>query len=77
MRKAEFRVPPAVISEFSDDMTSRNLTNEITGTAENGEVIVEVKFEKEESKEVDALESTLDDLMEGLEEESKEEEETK
>jgi len=74
MRKAEFRVPPTVILEFSDDMTSRNLTNEITGTTENGEVIVEVKYDREESKEVDALESTLDDLIGGLEEESEEEE---
>ncbi len=74
MRKAEFNVPQEVIVEFSDAMLKQHLSNEITGTTENGEVIVEVHFDKEESDEVDALETTLDELIEGLEEETEEEE---
>lgn len=76
MRKAEFTVPHEVIVEFSDAMLKQQLSNEITGTTEDGEVIVEVHYEKEESDEVDVLETTLDELIEGLEEESEEEEET-
>lgn len=76
MRKAEFTVPQEVIVEFSDALLKQQLINEITGTTEDGEVIVEVHYEKEESDEVDVLETTLDELIEELEEESEEEEET-
>ena len=76
MSKAEFRVPEEAIKEFAEDMVNRNLNNEITGTTEEGEIIVEVKYNKEDSKEVDALEEALEELRKQLEEEGEEEEET-
>ena len=74
MRKAEFIVPQEAAVAFSDELINRNLSNEITGTTEDNELVIEVVYEKEESKEVDELELHLDNLIEQLEEESEEEE---
>ena len=74
MRKAEFTVPQEVVVEFCQELTEHHLTNEITGTTEDNELVIEVAYEKEESKEVDELESHLDNLIEQIEEESEEEE---
>ncbi len=73
MRKAEFEVPSEVMAEFADAMASRNLNNTVSGTTENGEIIVEVQYERDDSDEVDELEKILDKLCENLEEESEEE----
>ena len=75
MRKAAFAVPSEVIAEFADEMTNMKLENTVVGTNEENEILVEVMYEKEESKEVDALEEFLDDLREQLAKENEEEEE--
>ena len=74
MRKAEFTVPQDVMVEFCDELTNHNLTNEIAGTTEDNEIVIEVLFEKGEGKIVDALEVHLEKLCEGLEKEEEEEE---
>jgi capsular polysaccharide biosynthesis protein len=53
MRKAEFEVPQEAMTEFADELTNRNLNNTITGTTEDGEIIIEVEYDKDESDEVD------------------------
>ncbi|MBA3971234.1 MAG: hypothetical protein H0X46_03680 [Bacteroidetes bacterium] len=75
MRKAEFEVPSEVMAEFADEMVNRDLDNKVTGTNEDNEILVEVIYEKEESKSVDELEKILDNLREQMEEEDEEEEE--
>jgi len=69
MRKAEFAVPGDAILEFAEEMTSKGLSNEITGVTEDEELIVEVSYSKDESKAIDALEEYLDNLIEQSEEE--------
>lgn len=75
MRKAQFEVPSQVMAEFADEMANRNLSNKVAGTNEDGEIVVEVEYDRDETDEVDELEEILDKLREGLEEESEEEEE--
>jgi|GEM_PF-657218 len=72
MRKAEFDVPHEAMTEFADAMTNRNLNNTITGTTEEGEIIIEVEYEKDEIEEVDELEAILEKIIEELEEEETE-----
>ena len=66
MRKAEFNVHPRVIVEFTDELTERDLINSLTGTTEDGEVIVEIGYEKNESKLVDEMEEILERLFEEI-----------
>jgi len=75
MRKAEFEVPSVVMAEFAEEMASRDLDNKVIGTNEDNEIVVEVNYEREESKSVDELEKILDNLREQMEEEEEEEEE--
>ena len=75
MRKAEFYVPSEVMAEFADELASKNLSNSITGTTEENEVIVEIEYDRDETDEVDELETALEKLREEIEEESEEEEE--
>jgi capsular polysaccharide biosynthesis protein len=75
MRKAEFEVPSEVMAEFAEEMASRDLDNKVIGTNEDNEIVVEVKYERGESKSVDELEKILDNLREQIEEEEEEEDE--
>jgi len=75
MRKAEFYVPTEVTEEFSDEMVGRKLTGIITGTSTDGEIVIEIDYEKSQTNAVDELEKILDHLIERLEEEQEEEEE--
>ena len=74
MRKAEFAVPSEVMAEFANEMAERELDNKVVGTSEDGEILVEVTYEKEETKSVDELEAILDNLREQIEEEDDEDE---
>ncbi|MBI4947606.1 MAG: hypothetical protein HY840_14530 [Bacteroidetes bacterium] len=69
MRKAEFFVPSEVMAEFAQELASKNLSNSITGTTEENEVIVEIEYDRDEADEVDELEELLEKLREELEEE--------
>ncbi len=75
MRKAEFNVPSEVMAEFAGEMANRNLSNTVAGTNEDGEIIVEVEYDRDETDDVDELEEILAKFREGLEEEIEEEEE--
>lgn len=70
MRKAEFEVPCEVMAEFADELASRDLDNKVVGTNEDNEILVEVIYEKEETKIVDELEHILENLREQMEEEN-------
>ena len=75
MRKLELYVPSEVMAEFADELASKNLSNSITGTTEDGEVVIEVEYERDETDEVDELETALEKLCDELEEEQEEQEE--
>ena len=68
MRKCEFNVPQEGMTEFAEEMASRELNNTVTGTTEDGEIIIEVEYEKDESDEVDELEEILDKIISELDE---------
>lgn len=75
MRKAMFEVPSEVIGEFTEKLTDLELENSIVGKNDDDEIEVEVLYEKSESKEVDELESFLEKLKDGIEDDDEEEEE--
>jgi 2-oxo-4-hydroxy-4-carboxy--5-ureidoimidazoline (OHCU) decarboxylase len=77
MRKAEFYVPSEVMAEFAQELSSRDLTNSITGITEDDDIIVEVEYDKSESDEVDELEEKLDSLCSELENEEEEDDDDK
>jgi capsular polysaccharide biosynthesis protein len=66
MRKVIFEVPQEIMTEFAEEMTNRNLDNTVTGTNEDGEIIIEVEFEKDESELVDELEEIHENLLEQI-----------
>lgn len=62
MRKAEFVVPEGNILDFAQEMTDKGLSNEISGVTEDGELIVEVTYDRDENKLIDELEERLNEL---------------
>lgn len=71
MRSKEFEVPTDFINEFAEALAEHELTNEINGVTEDGDILIEVSYEKNERASVFALTELLDDYHE--EEESEEE----
>lgn len=69
--KTEFNVPIDVMVEFAEILAEKELTNEILGTSDDGEIIIEVHFEKAE---FDAVQE-LTDLVELDEDEEEVDEE--
>ncbi|HTA63217.1 MAG TPA: hypothetical protein VK835_12205 [Bacteroidia bacterium] len=55
-------------------MAEHELTNEINGVTEDGEILIEVSYEKDERAAVFALTELLDDYYDDEEEEESEEE---
>ena len=74
MRKAEFEVPQEAMTEFADELANRNLNNTVTGTTEDGEIIIEVEYDKDESDNVDELEDILEKIRNEAEDESEDDE---
>lgn len=72
IRTKEFQVPSDFIEEFAEALAENELTNEINGVTEDGEILIEVSYEKEERAAVFALTELLDDYYDN-EEESEEE----
>lgn len=48
MKTKELIVPKEIIEEFSDLIAEHEIENSIQGSTEDGEIIVEVQYEKEE-----------------------------
>lgn len=74
MRKAVMEVPEEVIGDFSDRMVELELDNTILGRSEDNDLLIEVHYEKDESKEVDELEEYLAELIAELDETEEEDE---
>lgn len=68
MRKVNFEVPSEVIGDFTEKLTELELENSIVGKTEDDEIEIEVTYDKTESKQVDELETYLEELIDNLEE---------
>jgi hypothetical protein len=77
MRTIEFEVPAELMTDFTEKMTELELTNTVTGTTHDGEIIVKVSYEKSETDVVVELEEYLEELIEGTSEHEEEEEDEK
>lgn len=64
MNTKELIVPKEIIEEFSDLIAEHEIENSIQGSTEDGEIIVEVQYEKEERQGVYALMELIDDYNE-------------
>lgn len=69
MRHVTFEVPAEVIGDFTEKLTEFELENAIVGKNEDGEILIEVLYDKSESEEIDALEEYLEELVDELEDE--------
>lgn len=63
----EFTVPTDSIVEFSDILAENELTNEIIGTTEDNEIIVQVEFNKSDFDAVEQLEELVGESQENEE----------
>lgn len=69
MRKATFTVPREGMTEFAEELSTRNFPNSIVGTTEEEEIIIEVPYDKEDEDEINELEDILEKIIDDLEEE--------
>ena len=65
--RTEFTVPTDSIVEFSDILAENELTNEILGTTEDNEIIVQVEFNKSDFDAVEQLEELVGESQENEE----------
>jgi hypothetical protein len=63
MRKIEFYVPEKIMADFAEELSSSMLPNKIMGKTDDNKIIIEVKYEKDESEMVDGMEDYLDELI--------------
>lgn len=75
MRKASMEVPADIIGDFTQKLTELGLENALIGTTDEGDIEVEVYYDKDDSELVDELEEYLEELKEQLNEEDDEGEE--
>ena len=68
MRTKEFEVPADFITKFAEALAEHELTNEINGVTEEGDILIEVSYEKPDRANVFALTELLDDYYENEEE---------
>jgi hypothetical protein len=74
MRTAQFEVPADVMADFSEKLNDLQLENSIEGKTEDGDILVEVYYSKDETQAVDELEEHLENLIDELEEEEDQDE---
>ena len=63
-RTIQFCVPTDVLVEFAEELVSRNLQATIAGANEEGEILLDLSYDKEDTSEVDKMESFLENLKE-------------
>ena len=61
-------MPTDFITEFAEALAGHELTNEINGVNEEGDILIEVSYEKPDRANVFALTELLDDYYENEEE---------
>lgn len=73
MRSRTFEVPLDVMGEFAQIVDDHELTNELNGVAENGDIIVNVDYEAAEKDVIDELHELVDQHNDDREEDDEEE----
>jgi outer membrane receptor for Fe3+-dicitrate len=74
MRKATFEVSPEIIVDFAEKLTEMELDNSIVGKTDDDEIEIEIRYEKDEAKQIDELENYLNELNESLSDEEEDDE---
>jgi hypothetical protein len=75
MRNVQFEVPQQVIGDFCQKLLESGLNNTIVDYTDDGEIGVEVEYERGDEKTVDDLEEYLDELISEIEDEDDDDEE--
>lgn len=75
MRSRTFDVPLDVMGDFAQMVDDNELTNEIDGVADNGDIIVTVDYEPYEKKIIENIHALIDRYNDTREEENEEQEE--
>lgn len=75
MRTAQFEVPAEIMADFSEKLNELELQNSIEGKTEDGDILVEVYYSRDEAGAVDELEEYLESLVDDLEDEEEEDDE--
>lgn len=74
MRTKEFEVPVEVIKDFAELIEEHELSNEILGLNEDGDLRIEISYEKDDREALMNLMELIDDFYEEETEEEEEEE---
>jgi hypothetical protein len=61
IRKITMEVPPILIGDFTEKLIELELENSITGKNDDGEILVEISYLKEETPEIEELEEFLEE----------------
>jgi hypothetical protein len=75
MRSRTFDVPLDVMGDFAQMVDDNELSNEIDGVADNGDIIVTVDYEPYEKRAIENIHELIDRYNDTREEEENEEEE--
>lgn len=74
MKTKQITMPGEAIFEAAQKLTENDLYPTITGTSEDGEIIIEVSYEKEDRMAVFETEELIDDYYDDEEQEDDDEE---
>ena len=72
--KRTFEVPTENVAEFSEMLVENELCNEITGTNENGDVVVEVNYRIDQKGAILDLVEWMDEIESSLDDDSEDDE---
>ncbi|PZX12868.1 hypothetical protein LX69_02824 [Breznakibacter xylanolyticus] len=75
MKSKIFEVPTELLAEFSELLSENELVNEIQGSTEDDEIIIEVSYSAKQKAAIHELEDWLEDALDELDEEDEDEDE--
>lgn len=75
MRRRTFEVPQDVIGDVAQLLDDHELTNEIDGVTDDGDIIVSLDYESDEKKAVEEIHELIDKYNDNREDDDDEEDE--
>lgn len=63
MRTREFNIPTGILADVADKILEHDLVNEISGSTEDGEIIVEISYEKNQREVVFDIQEIIEDYL--------------
>jgi hypothetical protein len=70
MKTKELNVPAEIMTDFANLIADHEIDNEIMGATDEGEIIIEVRYEKEDRQGIFELMEMIDDYYSEEEEEN-------